>query len=129
MAILTPDMIALSRMERLHKILADECEPDMPLSYIRILEAIMHAHLETDGSRYALTQQELLERTGAEQSSLSRALSVLTNSRRSLSAEPYYLVETCPDPRDRRFRLVRLNNRGVALLTKVISALRVEVVT
>jgi DNA-binding MarR family transcriptional regulator len=103
--------------------MAQECEPDMPLSYIRILLELMLAHLEGGESRISLTQKDLLERTGAEQSSLSRALSVLSNSRRSVNAEPYNLAESFPDPRDRRFRIVRLNDRGIGLLNKIVTSL------
>jgi hypothetical protein len=117
----TRDVEALTKLKDILALVAEECEPDMPLSYLRVLVELMLAFAEGGESRYSLSQKDLIARTGGEQSSISRAVAALTDSRKALVAEPYEAADSRPWVMDRRYRVVRLNGKGLAMLRRIVA--------
>ena len=102
-------------------------DAEMPLGYLRVLLELMLLQIDTGPTRYAVTQKELQDRTGNEQSSVSRAVSALCEQRQGLTkASAYGLAEQFVDPEDRRRRIVRLSSEGRLMLSHLIRILEEE---
>ena len=118
------DYKTFRKLKLIQDMLAEACEPDMPLSYMRVMTELFLAHLEGGGSRSEMTQKELIERMGnPNQSNVSKAVQALSSKRRGEVATPYELVESFPHIQDRRMRVLRLNQRGKALLHNMLLVL------
>jgi DNA-binding MarR family transcriptional regulator len=110
------DLNALLRLRKVVDLVQQEIDPDMPIGYLRTMLELMVAHIDTGHNRIDLTQKDLLERTGIQQSSLSRAVNALDSD--------YDIADNLPHPMDRRFRHVRLNPKGRAMMGKIIEVLK-----
>lgn len=119
------DLQILTRLRNAVDLIMQELhDPDVPMGYFRIMLELMIAHIDTGQNRIDLTQKDLLERTEFEQSSVSRAINAMANSRRTKHAPAYNIVSNVPHVQDRRYRNVSLNPKGLALMRKIVAALR-----
>jgi DNA-binding MarR family transcriptional regulator len=121
-ALSTADLATLNKLRKVINLVQDEIDPDIPIGYFRTMVELMIAHIDSGPNRVDLTQKDLLERTGMPQSSISRAVNALSDNRRE--GEGYNIADNVPHPLDRRYRHVRLNPRGRALMGKIIEVLR-----
>lgn len=118
------EYITLAKFRAILRLLSEECEPDMPLSYLTVLAEILIAHA-TAGKRLELTQSDLLQMLYDgnlnKKSGLTRAIQALSRSdRHAIQALPYDMIETKTDPLNRRRKLIMLTERGRALLANII---------
>lgn len=119
------DLKILTRLrDAVDLVMQDLHDPDVPMGYFRIMLELMIAHIDTGPNRVDLTQKDLLERTDFEQSSVSRAINAMANSRRTKHAPAYNIVSNTPHTMDRRYRQVALNAKGQALMRRIVEALR-----
>lgn len=122
---MSSDLQTLSRFRNAIDLIIKELgDPDIPMGYARIMLELMIAHHDTGPNRADLTQKDLLERTDFEQSSVSRAVNAMANSRRTKHAPAYNIVSNVPHTMDRRYRSVQLNGKGQALMRKLVEALK-----
>ena len=117
------DAETLQKLKTVLELIAKECEYDMPLSYVRVLVELMLAFAEGGDARYSLSQSDLIERLGAGQSSISRAVAAMTDARDAKVAAPYEVADSRPWVMDRRYRVVRLNHRGLVLMRQILAVL------
>lgn len=110
------DLNALKKLRKVLNLVQEEIDPELPIGYFRTMLELMIAHIDTGKSRIDLTQKDLIERTGMRQSSISRAVNVLDDE--------YEVADNMPHPLDRRFRHVRLNPKGRALMAKIAEVIK-----
>jgi DNA-binding MarR family transcriptional regulator len=124
------DHLTLAKFRRILNLLAHQCEPEMPLSYVQVLAEIMIAYASEGQDRLELSQRDLLERMygsdDSKQSNVNRAVLALTLKGRHGKKPAYDMLELVPHPQDGRLKIIKLNARGKAVLQNIIVILRAD---
>lgn len=116
------DLQTLLKLRKVLDLVQNELDPEMPIGYLRAMVELMIAHIDTGPNRIDLTQKDIIERTGMAQSTVSRAVNALADSR--THGNPYHIADNMPHPMDRRYRHVRLNPRGLAVMRRIVETLK-----